>query len=160
MATWDWEKLKQNGGMRPVKKKNPNYSPKVTINEDANVQLLGVLYFGVPIVLALLALPIPFFRYVITFGTVILTILMGLALAGLIEDYNNGVKFPRYKRKRKPWPKWVPHVCFAFMVLVSAGLRLGWYLVPVCWVAIWVLFYAFMNHLNDMWIDKPSGPKT
>jgi len=130
----------------------PNYEPKVIMAEDLKQIPLLICCLGGPVASVILAIFFPFFRYLLNFGTVVITILLFFGMMAAKDDLEAGVERPRPKR-RINIPDWVPNIFFAFMVIMTAGLRLGWYLIPVCWVACWIFYYNFRNFVRKTYKD-------
>ena len=125
------------------------YKPKITVSETANPKLGAVFFFGIPVLVLLLSLRFPFFQHIFTFGTFLLTVLLALGCGAAYEDKKNNVKRPRPApgRRFEP-PKWFKPTFFIVMIALSAGLRLGWYLVPLCWLANWIMIESIAQHIR------------
>lgn len=135
------------------------YKPKINLENRVNSKWITILFFAVPLIMVFLALGMPFFRHIVTFGTFIFTAFFFLGAMAAKDDRDAGVKRKRPEVTFKV-PEWMPHVFFVIMILISAGLRLGWYLVPVCWLASWVFFYSLRAHIRATYIDEPSESKS
>jgi hypothetical protein len=50
-------------------------------------------------------------------------------------------------------PIWFKIGFFLFMIAITAGLRLGFYVVPVAWVLIWAAIYSILNYIEKSFIE-------
>jgi hypothetical protein len=127
----------------------------IIIKSNAKPTHLAHLFFGGFIVLALLAIPIPFFRYTLTFSSLFLAIACSMGAYTAWNDKTGGVK----RIKPDNWgnsviPRWFKTGFFIFMIIVTAGLRLGFYLVPIAWIINWVMLYSILNHIKATFVPK------
>jgi len=126
------------------------YTPKITINPDAKPNHFGHVFFGGFLLMAALALPIPFFRHTLTFSSVVVA---GFAAVGCKLAYDD-LKKGAVRIKPPTWgestiPKWWKHWGFwLIMIGVTAGLRLGFYIVPVAWIVSWVAIHSMIKHIE------------
>jgi hypothetical protein len=130
------------------------YENKITINPNAKPNHVAKVFFGVSIGLALLAVPVPFFRHVLTFSSIILAIICVLGAMAAKEDLDKGPK----RVRPATWgtaniPIWFKIGFFLFMIAITAGLRLGFYVVPVAWVLIWAAIYSILNYIEKSFIE-------
>jgi len=126
-----------------------NYRPKLTISETANPKLGAWFFFGIPVLVLILSLRFPFFQHVFTFGTFLLTVLMAMGCSAAYDDKKKNVERVRPKpENRFNPPKWFKPTFFIAMIALSAGLRLGWYLVPLCWIVIWICIESIASHVR------------
>lgn len=123
-------------------------NPYIKASKNANPKALAAMCFGIPILTMILALPFPFFRHIFTFSTVIVTIILCIAVGMAYEDKKNGVVRSRPTKNKFVLPKWFKPAFFLFMIAGSAGLRLGWYIVSICWLINWGCFVAFQKHME------------
>ena len=131
--------------LKPLEK----YKPKVTINPDPDKVLLFCKFFyGLPLAVTVLALFIPFFRHILTFSSVALAILLCVACGAAYDDRKHRVKRGKQPVFKKPLPKWSMTAFFLFMILVTAGLRLGFYIVPAAWLVSWIVTYSGIQHVK------------
>ena len=128
-------------------KTDPDYQAKITITPKANTKAATLTFYGIPIVLLLLALPFPFFRHIFTFGSFVVAVLTGFGCYAAYEDRQHGVKRNRPDEGFN-LPKWVKHAFFLFIIAGSAGLRLGWYLVPILWLISWMCMVSLQSHIQ------------
>ena len=128
--------------------------PHITIAEHANPKALSVLFFGLPIACIILSIPFPFFRHIFTFGSFIVTLICCFAVYAAYEDKNNGVKRSRPIKEGFTFPKWFKPTFFLVLILGSAGLRLGFYIVPVLWLINWICLVSFQSHLEATYPPK------
>jgi len=135
---------------------NSSYTAKISIAPKANTKVGSLTFFTVPIVLLLLAIPFPFFRHIFTFASFIVTIIAALSCYAAYEDMRNGVKRNR-PAKGFTMPKWFKHAFFIFIIAVSAGLRLGWYLVSILWVINWVCLVSAHSHVKATYLPKEDN---
>jgi len=129
-------------------------NPYITMSSKADPKALALFVFGVPILVLLLAFPFPFFRHVFTFGSVIITILGVFAVIMAYKDKRNGVVRPA--RPNFQLPKWFLPTFFLTMVIASAGMRLGWYIVPLCWLINWGTFISTMRRIRATYKKEPK----
>jgi len=128
-------------------------TPIVTINEDSNPVIVVSLFYGVFLIIALFSFVNPFFRHLLIFLSVLATITSVMGCFCSYDDKKNGIKRSRPKR-RGVFPKWTFHVFFAIMIAVTAGLELGYYIIPVCWVISWVMLHSGIQHIKATYEDK------
>jgi hypothetical protein len=138
-------------------KTDPNYTPKLTIKSSADTKSFALIFYGVPIILLCLALPFPFFRHIFTFGSFVVTILAILGCISAYEDKMHGVKRDKPINRGFTLPSWFKHVFFAFMIALSAGLRLGWYTVPVLWVINWACLVSLQSHIKATYREEKQS---
>jgi hypothetical protein len=134
-------------------KTDPNYQAKITITPKANTMAASLTFYLVPVALLLLALPFPFFRHVFTFGSFVITIIAALGCYAAYEDKEHGVKRDR-PAKGFTLPSWSKHAFFLFVIAVSAGLRLGWYIVPVLWLINWICLVSLQSHIRATYREE------
>jgi hypothetical protein len=137
-------------------KTDPNYTPKLTITPKANTKAATLIFYGVPIALLLLALPFPFFRHIFTFASFIIAPITVLGCYAAYEDKEHGVKRDR-PPKGFSLPSWCKHAFFLFIIAGSAGLRLGWYIVPVIWVINWVCLVSLQSHMEATYREEKQS---
>lgn len=107
----------------------------------------SMLLMGAIIVLALLSIPVPFFRHVIFFGSSILAV---LCVIGMVSASQNKEKFIK-KIQAEPsagLPKWAQPVFFLTMIGITAGLRIGWYITPMCWAVVWFTTFSIQQDIK------------
>ncbi len=137
-----------------MSEKHDANNPYITIGKNANPKAISVVFYGTTLLVLILALPFPFFRHVFTFGSIIMT---GLCFAGAVMahlDKENGVVRLRPKKKGFVFPKWFKPAFFLSVIGISAGLRLGWYLIPLCWVINWACIYSSGKHIDATYKEK------
>ncbi len=139
-----------------MSKEHDKDNPYITIGENVNSKALAIIGYGIPIALLILALPFPFFRHVFTFGSIIITVICCFAVYVAYEDKKNGVIRTRPTKKGVVLPKWLKTTFFLTMICLSAGLRLGFYIVPVCWLINWLALVSFQAHIEDTYKDEPK----
>jgi len=134
----------------------------ITISKNANLKALALTFYGAFLVLLLLALFIPFFRHILTFTSVITA---GFAISACIFAYKDkeaGIKKTRPANFYVP-PKWFKPTFYLSMILGTAGLRLGFYIVPILWIITWIFMSSMATHVracyemkdkNDTWAPK------
>lgn len=134
-------------------------NPYIGVAENANPKAFSIVFFGAPTLILLLALMFPFFRHIFTFGTVALTAICIAAVMMAYMDKENGVIRQRPDRKGFAFPKWFRPAFFLLMIFGSAGLRLGWYFIPLCWVLNWVCLTSFRIYLEATYEKKALDVK-
>jgi hypothetical protein len=80
-----------------------------------------------------------------------LAVLFVLSALALVEDDKNGIKRDRPKKKDFKFPTWFRIMFFIVIILVSAGLRYGYYVTPLAWIVIWICLENDMRLLEKSW---------
>lgn len=124
---------------------------RFTIGESFDPKLVGILFYGIPILLLLLSIPFAFFRHLFNFSSMALAVLFVLSALALVEDDKNGIKRDRPKKKDFKFPTWFRIMFFIVIILVSAGLRYGYYVTPLAWIVIWICLENDMRLLEKSW---------
>lgn len=137
-------------------KTDPNYTPKLTIAPKASTKIAALISYGIPTVLLCLALPFPFFRHIFTFGSFIITAVAIFGCYAAYEDKEHGVKRDR-PVKGFSLPGWCKHAFFLFIIAASAGLRLGWYLVPIFWLINWICLTSLQSHIRATYREEKQS---
>lgn len=140
-----------------MSKKHDANNPYIIIRKNAQPKAFAITLYGVPFACIILALPFPFFRFVFTFGTFIATLISVAAVVMAYEDKNNGVVRERLIKRSFDLPKWFNPAFFLTLIVVSAGLRLGWYLVPICWLLNWACLFSMLAHIEATYEDNKDG---
>jgi hypothetical protein len=127
-------------------------NPYIKMDEKVNVKRATLTWFGIPTIVAVLALGIPFFRHILTFGSFILAAIVAFGCYVAYEDKNNGVE---RKRPISDWekPAWLNTAFFLFMIAITAGLRCGWYFGALAWLIHWVAFVSLQAHIRATYKD-------
>jgi hypothetical protein len=129
-------------------------NPYIDIKETSNPKAFQTILFGFPLLCLVLGMPIPFFRFVLTFSTFIYGGIAILAAWMAYKDKENGVERPRPIRKGFDFPKWFKTAFFVAMIIGTAGFRLGWYLAPVMWIITWICANSVIIHLEATFPPK------
>ena len=132
-------------------------SSKITINPDAKANYVAHLFIGISLALGILSIPFPFFRGILVFGSLIMAVILSLGCMAAYDDMKAGVR----RIKPASWgkssiPKWFKIVFFLFMIGVTAGLRMGFFLTPVCWVVIWVMITSMLSHIEATFVKEET----
>jgi len=134
----------------------------IQISKDANAKMIALVFYGTFTLLALLALPFPFFRHVFTFASLVGTGFAIFISYSAYEDKKNKAKKNRPTNVFNP-PAWFKPVFYISMIGISAGLRLGFYIVPIAWIITWAAMESMKMHMdacynmkddNDTWAPK------
>jgi len=136
-------------------------NPYITMTENSKSGNLAVVFFGTSLTLAALAIPFPFFRGVFAFASIILAVFMAIGAVCAGKDFENGVKRVRPKK----WgssniPKWFKIGFFLAMIGISAGLKLGFYLVPIAWLISWIAIYGMVKNIEKTFPPKIDKSQT
>lgn len=131
-------------------------SSVVTIDENSSPTLVISIYYGTFLIAALLCFVNPFFKNLLIFSSVVTTIISVIGCMSTYEDREKGVKRPRPKQKRF-FPKWTFHAFFVVMIVITAGLELGYYFVSVCWVINWIMLYSSIQHIKATFEDEKEA---
>jgi len=139
-------------------------TPTIIINKSANHVALVAIFYGIFLAITLLCFVNPFFQHLLIFLSVMTTIASVGGCIGAYNDKKNGVKRSRPTQKRF-FPKWSLHAFFGFMIMITAGLKLGYYIVPLCWVISWVALYSGIQHIKATYEDEkevldPCDPRS
>ncbi len=129
--------------------------PMVTIEESTHPKLLWITYLGLSTVVLLLALFMPFFRSIFIFGTLIITAISILSVSAAYKDRKAGVKRigPRRSFTTSKW-KWAKNAFFLTMICLSAGMQMGWYIIPLCWILNWICLESFIIHMRATYKEE------
>jgi len=88
------------------------------------------------IIMLVLSLKYPFARNLYIFATYLLAILSVWVLAALTYDADNGVRRAYIKAVDSPYPIHLS-AFFILMIAASAGLKIAYYTVAICWCIMW-----------------------
>ncbi len=134
--------------------KEKREEPIIEIKEGAKPSIILTFYMGVPFAIMILALMFDFFRNILFFGTFVWTALHVLVFVGSISDLEKGVKRKRPTPAKKQLPKWFTPAYFLVMITVTAGMELGWYLAPICWIINWALFMMIIGNVRKTFVEE------
>lgn len=131
-------------------------TPTVIVKEDANITVILSIFFGGFLSLAVLSLVYPFFINIFMFSTVIITFFICATCVSAYNDKERGVR--RVKPKQKTFfPKGTLHVFFIIMIVISAGMKLGYFIIAGCWLLSWIASYSLRIHLRATYIKETDN---